>query len=134
MKKSDIVKEIQPGQYLITGSELWEMRDEEAAKEHGIARTARVFQVVDEDTLKELPINKMIKEIIAALADHIDVREFLGEVLRQNTPVEDIIRAHKVISKHPEAAKAATPRMGCFYLDLPDPSPGQEKVSIYLMR
>jgi len=134
MKKTDVLKEIKDGQFLITSPEVWEIRDETYHKEHGVARTVRAFKVLDADTLEEIPLDKMTTEIIEALKDRIDVKEFLKEVLLQNTPFEDVIRIHAIITKHPEAAKEATPRHGCFFIDIPNPDPGAEGVGLYLMR
>jgi len=134
MKKTDVLKEIKNGQYLITSPDVWEIRDETYQKEHGVARTVRVFKVLDADTLEELPLDKMTTEIVEALKDQIDVRVLLKEVLLQNTPVEDVLKIHAIITKHPKAAKEATPRHGCFFIDIPNPDPGAEGVALYLMR
>ncbi len=137
MKKADLlnIEELVDGRYyLVTGQEVWEIRDMEFHREHGQCRTIRAFKVIDNDNLEELPLDQMVTDIAEAVKDRVDVREYLKEVLLQNTPVEDVLKVHRIITKYPRVAKTAKTRPGCFYLDIENPEPGQENVPLYLMR
>lgn len=106
--------------------------DEELVKDHGMRVLKRLYVIQEDgDTVKALNVEKMVKNLTDALLHTIDPRTLLTKVLEQ-TPPPDLIKADKIVRAHPEAAKKAKTRDGCFFIDLEDPEPGSAGVPLYI--
>ena len=134
MNKTDVLNSIVNNEYLIMDNEhkLMCIFDEELAKDHGMRVLKRLYVIQgDGDTVKALNVEKMIKNLTDALLHTIDPRVLLTKVLEQ-TPPPDLIKADEIVRAHPDAAKRAKPRDGCFYIDLENPQPGEPGVPLYI--
>lgn len=105
--------------------------DKSANEDHGMHVMKRVYKILPEDELEEVPIEKMIMEVKKAVKEKIDVDELLDQVLRTGGP-HSLIRTYQIISKHPEVTENIQSRKGCFYLDIPNPNPGEENAKLYI--
>jgi hypothetical protein len=132
-KKSELLDELTDKEYLVSDPEndLVVFFDNEAQKDHGLHKITRLFRIVEGEMAEELVMKDVVKELVTALKDRIDVQEYLTEVLLTTAPPE-VLKAYEIIHKYPEAAKTAKTRPGCVYLDIVDPRPGKDSVPIYL--
>lgn len=99
--------------------------------EHGMHSIKRVYEVLPDGDLKEIPFRKMVDEVKAAIAPKVSVEELLEQVLTTSGPTP-VIRVHEIISKHPEVVKDIKPKKGCLYLEIPNPGPGKQPEHLYV--
>lgn len=142
MKVSDIFSVLSADEYMIASKTLapfannnddnyvviYEKGD---YQDHGMHVMKRVYRVLPDGDLEEVPIRKMIDEVKTALRSKVNVDDLLEQVLTTSGP-HPVIRAHEILSKHPEVADKIQPRKGCLYLNIPNPKPGEADEQIYL--
>ena len=142
MKLADVYNVLAADEYMIAAKSLGFMSDKDDDNyvvvydkgdfsEHGMHVMKRVYRILPDGDLEEVPIRKMIDEVKAALRSKVNVDDLLEQVLTTSGP-HPVIRAHEILSKHPEVAEKIQPRKGCLYLEVPNPEPGEPSEAIYL--
>ncbi len=135
MKIADVANGVTREEYLLLDKErgLISVFDREMLDEHGMNKLRRAYRITDPegDEVKEIDLGKVVDEVIDAIKDNVDIKAFLRETLLNNF-IEDTLKAHDLIKRHPQVAKRATMKPGCIELVLEDPTPGADEVAIRL--
>lgn len=142
VKLSEVFSAMTAGEYMICSKQVAfqgepedvnyvVVYDKDANEEHGMHVMKRVYRILPNDELEELPVEKMIREVKEAVKDRVSVDELLDQVLHTGGP-HSLVKAHSIIKKHPEVKERIQTRRGCLYLDIPNPEPGEQGASLYL--
>lgn len=105
--------------------------DKQMLDDHHTYEMKRVYRVRPDGDLDEVPITKMITEIIPKIESSFDGRKFLESVLKSSGP-HTVEQLHKLVNKHPEVASRGRAKAGCYMLDFENPEPGKDSISLYL--
>ena len=134
MKLEDLMGEVSDDEYVVydRNEKLAAIFGKRDLETHGSHVEKRLFRILDNGDVEEINLDEMVGKLADALKERIDVRELLVQVLRVDTPPKVLLQINELLTLHPEAAKEATVRPGCLYLDIPDPRPGKENIPLYL--
>lgn len=131
MKLSEIMQNVEANEYLVYDKDLGlaVTFDREMSKEHGETKICHIFRVRDDETVEELPVEKMIDDLAEALVHTIDPKFLIKKVLGEMMPNE-LVKAHEIVTKNPEAAKRAKTLHHCLQIQLENPKPGEPAIHI----
>lgn len=132
MKLSEIIKTVESNEYLVFDKNVGMavIFDREMCMEHGENKIKRIFRILEDgDTVEELPVEKMVNDLAEALLHTIDPKFLIKKVLGEMLPPH-LVKAHEVITKHPEAAKQAKTLHHCLIIQLENPVPGESAIEI----
>jgi hypothetical protein len=132
MKLSEIMKSVESNEYLVFDKNVGMavVFDREMSVEHGESKIKRMFRVLEDgDTVEELPVEKMVNDLSEALLHTIDPKVLIKKVLGEMMPV-NLVKAHDIVTKNPEAAKKAKTLHHCLIIQLENPVPGESPVEI----